>query len=75
MSNAAETKKRCAALSAFVRILYFRILQILLILSGLMQERYIRWYLSRDFEMLVFGGGSGLPLILFPTSFGALSSK
>jgi len=26
--------------------------------------------LSRDFEMLVFGNGSGLPLILFPTSLG-----
>jgi esterase/lipase superfamily enzyme len=38
-----------------------------------MQERYIRWWtrhLSRDFEMLVFGSGGGLPLILFPTSFG-----
>ena len=38
-----------------------------------MNERYIRWWtphLSRDFEMLVFGGGRGLPLILFPTSFG-----
>ena len=38
-----------------------------------MNERYIRWwtpYLSRDFEMLVFGNGGGLPLILFPTSFG-----
>src|SRR3981189_750618 len=38
-----------------------------------MQERYIKWwtpYLSRAFEMLVFGDGGGLPLILFPTSFG-----
>jgi esterase/lipase superfamily enzyme len=38
-----------------------------------MNERYIKWYtpwLSREFEMLVFGNGSGLPLILFPTSFG-----
>ncbi len=38
-----------------------------------MHERYIRWYtphLSRDFEMLVFGHGGGLPLILFPTSYG-----
>lgn len=38
-----------------------------------MNERYLRWYtphLSRDFEMLVLGNGGGLPLILFPTSFG-----
>ena len=38
-----------------------------------MHERYIKWHtpwLSRDFEMLVFGEGGGLPLILFPTSFG-----
>ena len=38
-----------------------------------MHERYIRWWtphLSRDFEMLVFGHGTGLPLILFPTSYG-----
>jgi len=38
-----------------------------------MQERYIKWwtpYLSRAFEMLVFGNGGGLPLIIFPTSFG-----
>ena len=37
-----------------------------------MQERYIRWWtphLSRDFEMLAFGQG-GLPLVIFPTSFG-----
>jgi hypothetical protein len=36
-----------------------------------MNERHIRWYtpwLSREFEMLVFGSGGGLPLILFPTS-------
>jgi esterase/lipase superfamily enzyme len=36
-----------------------------------MNERYIKWYtpyLSREFEMLVFGEKSGLPLILFPTS-------
>jgi esterase/lipase superfamily enzyme len=39
-----------------------------------MNERYIKWYtpwLSRDFEMLAFGNGGGLPLILFPTSFGS----
>ena len=38
-----------------------------------MNERYLRWYtphLSRDFEMLVFGDGRGLPLVLFPTSYG-----
>jgi esterase/lipase superfamily enzyme len=38
-----------------------------------MNERYIKWYtpwLSREFEMLVFGYGGGLPLIIFPTSFG-----
>ena len=43
-----------------------------------MNERYIKWYtpwLSREFEMLVFGNGGGLPLILFPTSFGTLLSK
>src|SRR5207247_4162509 len=36
-----------------------------------MNERYIKWYtlyLSREFEMLVFGDKRGLPLILFPTS-------
>jgi esterase/lipase superfamily enzyme len=36
-----------------------------------MNERYIKWYtpyLSREFEMLVFGNGDGLTLILFPTS-------
>src|SRR5207248_1510040 len=39
-----------------------------------MEERYIKWwtpYLSREFEMLVFGNGGGLPLIIFPTSFGS----
>lgn len=38
-----------------------------------MNERYIRWHtphLSRDFEMLAFGDDGGLPLVLFPTSFG-----
>src|SRR5437867_11823211 len=38
-----------------------------------MNARYIKWYtpyLSRAFEMLAFGEGRGLPLILFPTSFG-----
>ncbi len=38
-----------------------------------MNERHLRWftpYLSRDFEMLAFGNGGGLPLILYPTSFG-----
>jgi esterase/lipase superfamily enzyme len=38
-----------------------------------MNERYVRWYspwLSREFEMLVFGNGGGLPLTIFPTSFG-----
>ena len=36
-----------------------------------MNERYIKWYtpwLSREFEMLAFGNGGGLPLISFPTS-------
>jgi hypothetical protein len=31
-----------------------------------MNERYIKWYtalFSREFEMLVFGGKRGLPLI------------
>jgi len=39
-----------------------------------MNERYIKWYtpyLSREFEMLAFGDGEGLPLVLFPTSFGS----
>src|SRR5215831_15419349 len=38
-----------------------------------MNERYIRWrtpHLSRDFEMLAFGDGGGMPIVLFPTSFG-----
>jgi esterase/lipase superfamily enzyme len=38
-----------------------------------MNERYIKWYtpwLSCEFEMMAFGNGGGLPLILFPTSFG-----
>jgi esterase/lipase superfamily enzyme len=38
-----------------------------------MNERHLRWYspwLSREFEMLAFGNGGGLPLIIFPTSFG-----
>lgn len=38
-----------------------------------MNERHIRWWtphLSREFDMLVFGEGRGLPLVLFPTSFG-----
>ena len=36
-----------------------------------MNERHIKWYtpwLSREFEMLVFGEKRGLPLVLFPTS-------
>ena len=39
-----------------------------------MNERYIKWYtpwLDREFEMLAFGNGGGLPLIIFPTSFGS----
>jgi esterase/lipase superfamily enzyme len=43
-----------------------------------MNERYIKWFtphLSRDFEMLVFGDGGGLPLVLFPTSFGRYSQN
>ena len=43
-----------------------------------MNERYIRWWtphMSRDFEMLVFGDTRGLPLILFPTSFGRHSQN
>jgi esterase/lipase superfamily enzyme len=43
-----------------------------------MNERYIKWWtpsLSREFEMLVFGDGRGLPLILFPTSFGRYSQN
>ena len=33
-----------------------------------MNERYIRWWtphLSRDLEMLVFGDGAGIPVVLF----------
>ena len=43
-----------------------------------MNERYIKWHtphLSRDFEMLVFGDGHGLPLVIFPTSFGQYSQN
>ena len=43
-----------------------------------MNERYIRWWtphMSRDFEMLVFGDARGLPLVLFPTSFGRYSQN
>jgi esterase/lipase superfamily enzyme len=39
-----------------------------------MNERYIKWYtpwLGREFEMLAFGNDGGLPLIIFPTSFGS----
>ena len=39
-----------------------------------MNERHLRWYsasLSREFDMLAFGNGGGLPLIIFPTSFGS----
>src|SRR5437762_13159264 len=39
-----------------------------------MNERYIKWHtpwLSREFEMLAFGNGRALPLIIFPTSFGS----
>lgn len=38
-----------------------------------MNERHIKWdtpWLGREFEMLAFGKGGGLPLIIFPTSFG-----
>ena len=43
-----------------------------------MNERYLRWWtphMSRDFEMLVFGDARGLPLVLFPTSFGRHSQN
>src|SRR5436190_15170308 len=43
-----------------------------------MNERYIKWYtpyLSCEFEMLVFGAKSGLPLILFPNFGGPLLRK
>ena len=36
-----------------------------------MNERYVKWYtpwLSREFEMLIFGEKRGLLLVLFPTS-------
>src|SRR5204862_6395145 len=38
-----------------------------------MNERHLKWHtpwLNREFEMLAFGDGGGLPLVLFPTSFG-----
>jgi esterase/lipase superfamily enzyme len=38
-----------------------------------MNERHVQWWtphLSRNFDMLVFGDGRGLPLVLFPTSSG-----
>jgi esterase/lipase superfamily enzyme len=38
-----------------------------------MNEHHIKWYtpwLSGEFEMLAFGNGGGLPLIIFPISFG-----
>ena len=38
-----------------------------------MNERHIKWYTpwpDREFEMLAFGNGGGLPLVLYPTSFG-----
>jgi Uncharacterized protein conserved in bacteria len=31
--------------------------------------------MSREFEMLVFGDGGGIPLVLFPTSFGRHSQN
>ena len=43
-----------------------------------MNERYFRcWtpHLSREFEMLAFGNGGGIPLVLFPTSFGRHSQN
>ena len=42
-----------------------------------MNERHIRWtpHMSRDFEVLIFGDGRGLPLILFPISFGRYSQN
>jgi hypothetical protein len=43
-----------------------------------MNERYIKWYtpwLSREFEMLAFGNGGGLPLILTPDFLWQLLSK
>ena len=41
-----------------------------------MNERYLKWYspwLSLEFVMLVFANADGVPLIIFPTSFGRLS--
>ena len=38
-----------------------------------MNECHIKWdtpWLGREVEMLAFGIGGGLPLIIFPTSFG-----
>ena len=38
-----------------------------------MNERHLKWYslcLSHELEMLAFGNGGGLSLIIFPTSFG-----
>jgi esterase/lipase superfamily enzyme len=43
-----------------------------------MNERYIRWWtphMSREFEMLAFGDGGGIPLVLFPTAFGRHSQN
>jgi len=37
-------------------------------ITRIMNERYIKWYtpwLDREFEMLAFGNGGGLPLIIF----------
>ena len=45
-----------------------------MVVAILMNEHYFRWYspwLSREFEMLAFGNAGGLPLIIFPTSFGS----
>jgi hypothetical protein len=36
-----------------------------------MKERYLKWcspWLNREFEMLPFGSGGGLPLIIFSPS-------
>jgi esterase/lipase superfamily enzyme len=38
-----------------------------------MNERHVQWWtphLSRNFDMMVYGDRRGIPLILFPTSFG-----
>src|SRR3984893_12773814 len=43
-----------------------------------MNERYIKWWtphMDREFEMLAFGNGGGIPLVLFPTSFGRYSQN